>query len=76
MSSSSVGTGNWALECAKETYTKQTMLLKDLLNSTNSFQINKTITHMCTKYQWTYLAHILKFNLHFKISIMWFLICK
>ncbi len=29
MASISVDTGNWALECAVEMYTKQTMLSKD-----------------------------------------------
>ncbi len=42
MASISVNTGNWALECAAEKYTKQ----KCFLNTINSCQANKTITHM------------------------------
>ncbi len=72
MGSISVNTGNWALWCAAEKYTKQTMLSKDL----NSFKANKAITHLCSNYQLICLGHILIFNVHFKTIILWILIYK
>ncbi len=59
MASVSVDTGNWTLECATQIYTKQIILSKD-----NKPFRNKWYYH--TKYHWTCLAHILKFNVHVK----------
>ncbi len=69
MASISVNIGNWTWKRAAEIYTKQTML-----NFLEILSANKTITDLCSNYQYTCLAHIL--NVHFKIIIMWFLICK
>ncbi len=69
ISSISGDIGNWTFECVVETYIKQLILSKD-------YAIKENIKHLWCKYKYTCMAHILKFNVHFKSIIMWFLICK
>ncbi len=37
----------------------------------NSFEVNKSITDLCSNYQYICLAHILNFSFHFKTIIMY-----
>ncbi len=69
MASIGVNTGIWALECTSEKYIKQTIYLK-----TKPLCKQMKLTRLCSNYQYTCLAHIQNFNVHFKIIITWFLI--